>query len=203
MKILSDEVKKIQKEMCRYTSGLGKCGSREECPDVGCKFADKYTDKICSLFPEPKGNDVEKVANLLNVSRDKVERLMAEIRIEVTLDEPKPTENIGYVGIVPKHCEKCGVEYTPIIYKDECPHDKAPVEPKPDKGRLLTVEDLPWLYDFTAVKANVDTILEMQDAKTASIITDFLEPYSELHEHKNIVDFVGVPYDKWQAITKE
>ena len=39
-------------------------------------------------------------------------------------------------------------------------------------------------------------------AKTASIITDFLEPYCEEHEHKNIVDFVGVPLDKFQAITK-
>ncbi len=33
-------------------------------------------------------------------------------------------------------------------------------------------------------------------------IIDFLKPYCELHEHKNIVDFVGVPLDKWQTITK-
>lgn len=42
-------------------------------------------------------------------------------------------------------------------------------EPKPDEGRFITEDDLPWLYGFTVTEGNIYSILEAQDAKTASI----------------------------------
>lgn len=46
-----------------------------------------------------------------------------------------------------------------------------------ENARLLTEEDLPWLYDFTVTKGNIDSILEAQDAKSYKI--GFLDGYKQ------------------------
>lgn len=35
---------------------------------------------------------------------------------------------MDYIGIKPKHCEKCGRDYTPVIFGDECPHSRLETE---------------------------------------------------------------------------
>jgi len=41
--------------------------------------------------------------------------------------EAKPMSEQHYIEIKPKHCSKCGKDYTPIIHSNECPHDKIDV----------------------------------------------------------------------------
>lgn len=74
---MNEEVKKILKEMCLFTSRLGECGSREQCPNVNCKFADEYTEKICQLF-EPKPDDDVLVDDLLMTEPERLLKALSK-----------------------------------------------------------------------------------------------------------------------------
>lgn len=165
-----EKVKKIllvfAQEVIKVTSHL------ETRPD---EWIDRYAQQICDLEPKPCDHVFERTGLYL---RKCVDCGLEQVRDAGT--EPIWRDISALKPDVPMEAEMAWQIGKPVFFQpNETGTSYRKVEPEPDESRLLTEKDLPWLYNFTVTKGNIDSILEYQDTKTASIKDAEIEKLKE------------------------